>query len=70
MPNPWLKRNPFMSIWLTEANRIAGTIRGQATAQARRQISAAMTKATNDNLKVLLGWTAPASPKVKPKRRR
>lgn len=70
MSNPWLKKNPFMSMWLSEANRIAATMRGQATAQAKRQISAAVTKATNDNVKALLGGTAPASPKAKPKRRR
>ncbi|NMG76252.1 hypothetical protein [Aromatoleum diolicum] len=70
MSNPWLKKNPLMSMWLSAANRIAGTMRGQATAQAKRQISAAVTKATNDNLKAVLGGTEPASPKAKPKRRR
>ena len=70
MPNPWLKKNPFMSMWLSGANRMAGTMRGQATAQAKRQISAAVTKATNDNLKALLDGAVPASPKAKPKRRR
>ena len=70
MPNPWLKKNPLMSMWLSGANRMAGAMRGQATAQAKREISAAVTKATNDNLKALLGGTAPASPKAKPKRRR
>lgn len=70
MSNPFLKKNPFMSMFLSGANRLAGTVRGQATAQAKRQISAAVTKATNDNLKTLLGGTAPATPKAKPKRRR
>lgn len=70
MSNPFLKKNPFMSMWLSAANRTAGTLRGQATAQAKRQISAAVTKATNDNLKAMLGGTAPASPKAKPKKRR
>lgn len=68
MPNR-LKKNPFMSIWLSEANRVAGTMRGQATALAKRQLNAAVTKATNDNLEVLFGGTVPASPKAKPKRR-
>jgi len=45
-------------------------MRGQAIAEAKRQISAVVTKATNDNLKVLLDVTAPPSPKAKPKRRR
>ena len=70
MSNPWLKKNPFMSLWLSGANRMASTMRSQATAQAKRQISAAVTKATNDNLKAMLGGTTPASPKAKPKRRR
>ena len=67
MSNPWLKKNPFMSLFLSGANRIAGTLRGQATAQAKRQINAAVSKATTDNLKTVLG--GPTS-KAKPKRRR
>lgn len=70
MSNLWLKKNPLMSMWLSGANRIAGTIRGHASAQAKRQISAAVTKATNDNLKTLFGTSTPATPKAKPKRRR
>lgn len=70
MSNPWLKKNPFMSMWLSAANRMAATMRGQATAEAKRQINTAITKATNDNLKALIGGTPPASPKAKPKRRR
>ena len=70
MSNPWLKKNPFMSIWLSEANRIASTVRSQAAAQAKRQINAAVTKATKDNLKTLLGETASALSAAKPKRRR
>ena len=69
MSNPFLKKNPFMSMWLSAANRMAGTIRGQATAEAKRQVNAAVSKATNDNLKAMLGETAPASSKAKPKRR-
>ena len=70
MSNPWLKKNPFMSMWLSGANRIAGTMRSQGTAQAKRQISTAVTKVTNDNLKALFGGAAPTLPKAKPKRRR
>jgi hypothetical protein len=35
MANPWMKKNPFMSIWLRGANAVAGCVRGQATAEAR-----------------------------------
>ncbi|MFH1813022.1 MAG: hypothetical protein ABIF28_02500 [Pseudomonadota bacterium] len=45
MAKPWLKKNPIMSLWLSTANRVAGTLRGQATAQARRQVKAATTDA-------------------------
>ena len=65
MSNLWSRKNPFMSLFLSNANRLAGTLRGQATAQAKRQISAAVSKATNDNLKAVLGAAAP-----KAKRRR
>ena len=70
MPNPWLKKNPFMSMWLSAANRIAGSMRGQAAAQAKRQINAAGTQATNANLKRLFDAAVPALPKPKTKRRR
>jgi hypothetical protein len=40
-----LKKNPFMSLWLSAANRVAGSLRGQATAQARRQVTAALSGA-------------------------
>lgn len=64
MSNPWLKKNPFMSMWLSWANRMAG----QATAQTKRQVSAAVTKATNDNIKAMISATAPASTKAKRRR--
>ncbi len=59
-----------MSMWLSEANRMAGTLRGQATAQAKRQINAAVTQATKEGVKLLTETPAPATPKAKPKRRR
>jgi hypothetical protein len=36
MSNPWLKKNPFMSLWLSTANRMAGSLRGQAAAQIKQ----------------------------------
>lgn len=49
MSNPWLKKNPFMSMWLSAANRMAASVRGQAGAQATRQIKAAMAKAGKES---------------------
>lgn len=45
MRNPWLKKTPFMSMWLSGANRMAATIRGHVNAEAKRQIRAAVTQA-------------------------
>ena len=68
MANPWLKKNPFMSMWLSGANAAAGSLRGHAVAQAKRQAATAMTKATKDMFGV---WsTGLASPPAKPKRRK
>jgi len=59
MGNPWLKKNPFLSMWLSAANRVAGTLRGHATGQARRQVKAAIADAI-----------APPAPKAKRRRKR
>mgnify|MGYP001592503713 CR=1 FL=1 len=59
MANPWLKKNPLMSIWLSAANRVAGSMRGQALAQAKRQVTAAVTQATDENLSL---WSAAGTP--------
>ena len=37
MANPWLKKNPFMSMWLSGANSIANTARVRIAAEAKRQ---------------------------------
>jgi hypothetical protein len=45
MANPWLKKNPFMSMWLSAANRAVGTVRAQVSGQAKRQVNAAIAQA-------------------------
>lgn len=40
MSNPWLKKNPFMSMWLSGANKAMGSARGQASAAVKREASA------------------------------
>lgn len=43
--NPWTKKNPFMSMWLSAANQAMGAAKGQVTAAAWQQASAAQTDA-------------------------
>ena len=77
MTNPWLKKNPFMSLWLSGANRVAGSMRGHAAAQAKRQAAqaqrqaaAAMTDATRNILTLWTGALAPSPPAKRKKKRR
>ena len=70
MSNPWLKKNPFMSLWLSEANRVAGSMRGHAAAQAKRQTATAMTNATRTIFDVWAQALAPTPPAKRKKKRR
>ncbi len=71
MKNPWLKKNPFMSMWLSGANAVAGSARGHATAAVKRQAATAVSTATQEMVKL---WTAPlampAAPARKTRKRR
>jgi hypothetical protein len=58
--NPWMKKNPFMSTWLSGANAAVGRSRVHATAQAK----AALTK------QVAQFWSGTWLAASKPKRRR
>jgi hypothetical protein len=70
MSNPWLKKNPFMSLWLSGANSVAGSMRGRAAAQAKRQTATAMTHATRTIFDAWVDAMTPTLPAKKKKRRR
>lgn len=70
MRNPWLKKNPFLSMWLSGANSLLGSMRGHATAQARRQVKAAVSEATKANLELWSGTSKAGPPKPRRKRNR
>ena len=59
MSNPWLTKNPFMSMWLSSFNQLTG----HATSVAKREIETAVIKATKQNMKAI---TAVSKPKAKP----
>ena len=44
MTNPWLKKNPFMSMWLSGANTVLNSARGRATAEGKRQAAGMMAE--------------------------
>ena len=63
MKNPWLKKNPFMSMWLSGANALAGKARAAGTAETSRQQTSLTKQATRF-------WSDAWLAAVKPKRRR
>ena len=68
MSNPWTKKNPLMSMWLSAANKTMGAARGQATSAAKRQIGASQAEAARQ---IVEFWTGkPARAAVKRKSRR
>jgi len=54
VPNPWLKKNPFISMWLSGANPMANSARGQIGAEVKRQSTAAADKHFSD---MFATWT-------------
>lgn len=66
MRNPWTTMNPFMSIWLSSANKVMGTARGQATAAAKRQLASVQAEAVNH---VIDFWSGKAASSPSRKRK-
>ncbi|WP_050455458.1 hypothetical protein [Candidatus Burkholderia verschuerenii] len=66
MKNLWTKKNPFLSMWLSGANAVAGSARSRATAAAKRQANTAVRRSQKD---VVDFWTAALTP-PKPTRRK
>lgn len=63
MTNPWLKKNPFMSMWLSGANAFAAKARSAGTAEIGRQRTSATKQVTRF-------WTGAWFAALKPKGRR
>ena len=67
MANPWLKKNPFMSMWLSGAHSIANSARGQFAAEAKRRSTTAVHKATQD---IFALWAGAQTGATKPTRKK
>ena len=63
MANPWTKKNPFMSMWLSGANAAASRVRGYAAAEAKRQQATLTTQATRFWTSAWLAAVTPKRPK-------
>jgi hypothetical protein len=69
MSNPWLKKNPFMSLWLSGANTVANRARGQASAAAKRQSATVARQAGTELMTLWAGLLTPAPVRKRRKRR-
>ena len=69
MTNPWLKQNPFMSMWLSAFNTAANTMRGHAVSQSKRQAATAATQATKAWMDAWFGMASKPKPRRRRKRR-
>lgn len=47
MTNPWLKKNPWLSMWLSGANAALGAARGHAMTEQKRQARAIASNAVS-----------------------
>lgn len=63
MTNPWMKRNPWLSMWMSGANAVFGTARGTATAEARRYAKAMTANAVAETMRFWVSATTPARKK-------
>ena len=57
MTNPWLKKNPWLSLWLSAANRAGAMTRGAATAEAHRQAGRMIAESQRQMLQFWAGET-------------
>ncbi len=69
MRNPWTKRNPLLSIWLSGANAVTGSARSRALAESRRQSANLMAQSARQITDFWSGALLGAPPKRKKKRR-
>ncbi len=70
MKNPWLKKNPLLSMWLSGANAVAGSARSRATAIAKRQAATMMNEGMKQMTNFWAGALAPPTPPPRKKRKR
>ncbi|WP_019142311.1 hypothetical protein [Noviherbaspirillum massiliense] len=69
MKNPWTRKNPFLSMWLSSANAVFGTARGKAMAEGKRQTAAVIRKGTKRLTDFWIAEPQAPLPKRRKKRR-
>ena len=68
MRNPWTTKNPFMSAWLSSANKLMGSARGQTAAAAKRHAAAIQAETKQQVVDFWSGRSTPVAPTKKKRR--
>ena len=69
MRNPWLTKNPLMSMWLSAFNTTTNAARRRVTAEANRQAAAMIGEGTRQALRFWSGGSM-ATPPARPRKRK
>jgi len=69
MKNPWLKKNPLMSMWMSGANAVLGSARARAAGHVKRQSTTMMTEGARQMIRFWSGgYLSPATRKKRKSR--
>lgn len=70
LANPWLKKNPVMSMWLSTANRMAAPVLGQLARKANRQALSVADDIADKTISLQADLLQPPTAKKKAARKR
>jgi hypothetical protein len=68
MKNPWTKKNPLLSMWLSGANAVAGSARSRSTAAVKKHARSEMAKGMKQATDFWTGALSSPAPKKKKRR--
>ena len=69
MANPWTKKNPLLSMWLSGAHAVAGKARSAGAAETKRQQTSLIKEAARFWGGAWLAGSKPKAKKARSKRR-
>jgi hypothetical protein len=64
MRNPWLKKNPLLSMWLSGANAAMGYGRSRALSEMHRQSAAMSKQYVHEWMRLWTGSAKPSSARM------
>jgi hypothetical protein len=69
MRNPWIKKNPLMSMWMSGGNAVLGSARSRALAEGKRQAATIISDGAKQMVRFWSGALMPAPRRKKKKSR-